>query len=622
MEPPSLSAEPQRADAPGADGATAVPTRVPRTAVAAFAATAAAGVWIGAVALSAGHGFDVTDEGFYLLSYRWWNTDLRSFTGAQYLYGPVFDLLGHDIAALRLFRLCTVVGVHLVFGWSFMRWLRPRRPHAPGTRLWEAAGTAAVVACGGLVYSWLPLSPGYNDVSVLGGLLAAALVLRIATSVDRGTAVPAWTPAALGPVAVATLLAKWTSSALILALIATVAAVALAPQGLRAVVRCAAWALGGAAAAALAVHLFVIPWTAALPEMVATNRLIAGKTNSPLALLGMYARTGLLLLASTVVNHALLLAAAVFAAVSRTPAGRRGAAVLAGVGLSVSGWRIVAGGGLSGGSANLHRFPAHVLATLLLAVLIGGVVLLRRRAGRHRPALADESPRGWTCLAMLVLLPVLQAAGTGNPLHVMAINAFAAWGAIGIAVLTGVDTAPWPARWLTGAAIGGSVVLAAAVATDGVRNHPYRTAGRDASTVTAADVPALASLSLDRGTADELSGLRRALRPYLEPPGRAVMAFDEMAGVVLALDGRSVGEAWYSALDPARTAAGIRARCAGGQGWWRERSPVLLFRRPVSPTEVDALRSCGLDFATHYRQLTTATTTTGIRVYVPAAETP
>ena len=100
---------------------------------------------------SSGRGLNVADESFYLLSYRWWDVNYRNFTGAQYFYGPVFDLLGHDIAGLRLFRLGTIVVVHLVFGWSFMRWLRTHRPTTPPTRMWEAAGIAAIVQPGGSV---------------------------------------------------------------------------------------------------------------------------------------------------------------------------------------------------------------------------------------------------------------------------------------------------------------------------------------------------------------------------------------------------------------------------------------------------------------------------------------
>ena len=93
---------------------------------------------IGTAAVTAGHGFDITDEGFYLLSYRWWRADLYTYTGVQYLYGPIFQGLGYSIAALRLVRLATITGASAVFGWAFMSWLRQRRPRAPASRLWKS----------------------------------------------------------------------------------------------------------------------------------------------------------------------------------------------------------------------------------------------------------------------------------------------------------------------------------------------------------------------------------------------------------------------------------------------------------------------------------------------------
>jgi len=173
--------------------------------------------WLGVVLFTVGHGYDVSDEGFYLLMYRWWDVGAPNLTGIQYVYGPIFDLLGHNIAALRVFRLLTVLATHAAFGWAFMGWLRTRRPTAPATRWWEIAGTMVLAACGGMIYCWLPLTAGYNDVSILGALLAAAIVLRIIADVERGATIRAWVPAALGPLAVAMLLAKWSSSALTLA---------------------------------------------------------------------------------------------------------------------------------------------------------------------------------------------------------------------------------------------------------------------------------------------------------------------------------------------------------------------------------------------------------------------
>jgi hypothetical protein len=97
------------------------------------------------------------------------------------------------------------------------------------------------------------------------------------------------------------------------------------------------------------------------------------------------------------------------------------------------------------------------------------------------------------------------------------------------------------------------------------------------------------------------------------------MAFDEMPGLVLALDGRPAGEGWYSAIDHERTAAGIRHDCEGAHPWWGSRAPVLLFNRPVTATEISALSSCGLDFTTDYRLLAPKEETLWLEVY-PATD--
>ena len=193
----------------------------------AVAATVATSVWVVAALLMAGRGFDVSDEGFYVLSYRWWDTTPRVFTGVQYLYGPVFELLGWSIAGLRVVRLITVVLVHLVFGWTFMSWLRTRRPDAPESRSWELTGALVILASGGVTYGWLPLSPGLQrrgPAELLAARLLAVVVLRV---VERGTSVADVGGGVAGPPVVTLLLAKWAAAGLILVFLLVLGVVAL-----------------------------------------------------------------------------------------------------------------------------------------------------------------------------------------------------------------------------------------------------------------------------------------------------------------------------------------------------------------------------------------------------------
>jgi hypothetical protein len=94
-----------------------------------------------------------------------------------------------------------------------------------------------------------------------------------------------------------------------------------------------------------------------------------------------------------------------------------------------------------------------------------------------------------------------------------------------------------------------------------------------------------------------------------------VVALDKMAGIVLLLDGRSVGEAWYAPEDPARTAAGIAAACSKGP---LDRAPVLVLNRPLRPGDRELLAPCGLDPVRDYRLLAPVAQTGGLTVLVPA----
>ena len=616
--PPAVDAPPDTDVVRSAKPAQTVGHR--RLRVAAVVCILAVATWVLATLLSVGHGFDESDEGFYLLSYRWWDVNIRTFSGSQYFYGPVFELLGHNIAALRAFRLVTILGAHVLFGWTFMRWLRLRRPRAADTVLWEVAGAAAIVAGGGMVYCWLPLSPGYNDLSLLGALLAGAAVLRAAADADRGTRTPAWVPLCLGALAFVMVMSKWSSSMVTLGVVGVIGIMAVWPRGVRAVGRLALWTVVGGVGMAAAFHLVVIPLTTVLGPMLSVNRLLASRTSSPQTLLEMYLQTTWLLVETMITVHWPVIVAAIVAVVARGRVLRPIAAGLVVLGGAISVWRMVDRGDLRGGTVNLEHFPVSFLLVASLALVIAIGVVVDRRLAATGSSLRAEGVRGYAVLAMVAMMPVAQAAGTSNAIYFMVINGFAAYVALMIAVLTGTESAPPAARGLVAVAVGGAVALSAITSTDANWSNPYRTPGRAETTTVPSGVPALASVRLDPLLAEQYSSLRRQLEPYIEPAGRAMMGFDELAGVILALDGRPVGEAWYSGRDRARTATGIRTECRTGEPWWGERAPILLFSRGVSEIEIETLRGCGLDLATDYQQLDQPEETLGLIIYVPTNE--
>jgi hypothetical protein len=192
---------------------------------------------------------------------------------------------------------------------------------------------------------------------------------------------------------------------------------------------------------------------------------------------------------------------------------------------------------------------------------------------------------------MLLLLPPVQALGTGNTdLYVLAVNQFVCWVALMVLAVLTLPRGSWT-RTLAGTATAVAVVVAATVGIQGLLVQPYRTDGFAASTATVGGSGPLAGLRVAPSEAAMFRDLRAATGTS-PTTGRPVFAFDEMPGLVLALNGTSVGEPWYSAIDQTRTAAGIRSACARGP--IAAAHAVVLFSRAPRAVDEGALASCGL----------------------------
>jgi hypothetical protein len=576
---------------------------------------AVSSTWIVTAARSVGYGLDITDEGYYLLSYRWWSSNPLALTGIQYIYGPIFQLLHWDIERLRIFRLVTVVLGHLFFGWSFMRWLRVRRPDAPKTRLWEFAGIATILAAGGMTYSWLPVSPAYNDVILLGALAGVSCVLWAATAIEQNQKPPIWALTLAGVVISVMVLAKW-SSIVVLTLIVVAAIVVLSAQGSQAIARGIVWALAGATGTAVVVQLLVVSLTDAIPGILAVNRFIASNSYTPATLVQMYWTTGTKLVGETFKEHYLLfVAAAVAVAVrGRNPVLRTATWLLAGAGLAWSVHEAIDKGGLHGGPVNNGKFQVTLLAAVLVAVITTIVAVITRQWTPGK-----ENPRSWVILGLLTVLPFVQAFGTNTAIYTIGFNAFAAWAAVMIAVLTSIDKAPLVARTTTALVTVAALVAVGSISYGGQILNPYRSPPRSDLT-TSTKLKPLGDLKLAADTAAQYTALDALLKPYTTPSGRPIIALDKMAGIVLLLRGRPFGEAWIAPKERERTAAGITEVCSTKEPWPGNRQPLLFFNRPVGQLEIDALRTCGLDFKVDYKLIAPPATTMNLQIYVPAAE--
>ena len=340
------------------------------------------------------------------------------------------------------------------------------------------------------------------------------------------------------------------------------------------------------------------------------NKLVAADTNSPGRLLGFYlSSTTSMVRVGAVVTVVALLVALVGVLVLRT-GHRAPGLVLVALG-PVAGLLVLtpAGLGLPGGGSPVIRRYVEALVGLALVVVVA-------RVAARVPFARDQRTADVCVVVLLVLLPAVQALGTGNPLAFVAVDQFACWAALLVAACTAM-----PGRvahtCLAVSATACAVLVAATTGADGLLQHPYRTSSYADSTKAVGGSGPLAPMHVDPQTAARFDEIRGAAR--LRSPGDPVMAFDEIAGLTLLLDGRSVGEAWYSRMDPGRSAAGIRSVCTKPRPWGGT-TPVVIYDRTPGAADQAALRACGFSLAHDYTLVTIDTGEPHLRVYTSGTQ--
>ena len=368
----------------------------------------------------------------------------------------------------------------------------------------------------------------------------------------------------------------------------------------------------------LLVNALVQPLGPFVSEMTEVNRLVAASTNSPLTLLGMYLRTTVSMgLEAILVAGVALLVAALGLVLQRTRFARAGLPLVVLGPVAAMFAATPASWGLPGGGAAALRTYVVPLIALALVVAVASVAGSRLGDPTEAPAAAARPGRAAdvAVVTMLVLLPAVQALGTGNALAYLAVNQFACWMALMVAACT-VSGRPPAARALAISATACAVLVAATTGADGLLRHPYRTAAWSEATTAIGGAGPLAPVRVDAPTAERLREVREAVGEHR--PGDPVMAFDEMAGMVVLLDGRSVGEAWYSRLDVDRSTAGIRSVC-GQRRPWGDALPVVIYDHRPRTLDPAVLRGCGVALSRDYTIATVDQGGPPLQVYVPIA---
>ena len=176
-----------RNEATATDRVNDVVRLVSRLLIAGLALTAAVSVIL--LARAANRGLDLTDEGIYLHAYRGWKFYDLSITGAGAVLGPVFQLLGWSIPALRLLKLVCLLASSAFLAFATTEFVHHHFKAQILRREKQALVVLISILSAFSVYAWLPQSPGYNDLSIMLSAVSIGLAFLWAISTGRRSTV-------------------------------------------------------------------------------------------------------------------------------------------------------------------------------------------------------------------------------------------------------------------------------------------------------------------------------------------------------------------------------------------------------------------------------------------------
>ena len=586
-------------------------------------------VWLAWTA--APRGVDFTDEGIYLVSYRYYRNPEMVYNGAPALFGPLFQLVGYSVVSLRKIKLVLVLLCGLGLGRATADFVHPQnagRASRSDVLPIRVAIVVFVTIGGFTMYTWLPQSPGYNDLSVLCAMALAAVVLPVLTG---GSPRRRWWLAAAGGIAGIACINKWPAG---VCMVAVVAVALVLAHGWRTVERDVLWPAAGfvLGCAALAVigGRFIDRLTAlrstseqlsnSLPiwdsyllpywrNVVDVFRLVGARVWLILAL-GIAFLLVASLRRSMVLGGGLALAVLLAARAASRAGQFRGGDV--NVGFSQVALPLFLA------LAGVVWLIAHVAASMLTdepaAVLEEAIV--------PSEAIPSARIRG-AALILLIGLGGAQAFGTLNPPMSVVISSGALCAAA-IVILAANSVSAWRPAVLPVAAL--FIVLPLAterMMLSGLWQRPYRLATNlYAQTEPLDAVLGYDGLSTDSDTAELLHNLS-AIARRRGLVGRPGLSVSSSPGYALALGlAHPPADLFISSIDYVPDNADIymarlRAACSDGL-ITHDRPPVIVTAGPSAPADITAvLADCGVAFPADFELEVAESRTGSVGVWIP-----
>lgn len=500
------------------------------------AAVIAAGV--GVFVWGADRGFDLSDEGVYLLDFQNPDGFRGGFTAYHRMGAVLFDLAGEDIATMRLVGFAMLLLATVFFGFQLAAFLKSTNLSPFADRAGEWGLVLAVTVSILPAFCWPPPTLSYNTLTGVALLFAAGSFLAaLAGGVWLSRA--AW--AAIFAISLMVLLLVKGSSAVGLLLGCGVVLIFWPLISIRLRVGIAL-GLSLLAVALGLVAYFTVPAFRDGWKFLAYSftSLLEGKGAS--GIIGRHAGEGVDLVLRTLRSYyfPLVVAGAGVVVLRLTRSGEawRARVISLVVLVAVAGAAVAKDGFFAGIAFRNGSLLPYFALLLALAILAGGL-----------PGRVAWSKREVTALVLiglwLVAIPFFGAAGTTHRLYVNALLHLPSFfGAV--VILAAVADRKMGSFFMAPAAGVLLAALAAGQFVSGFLVTPYRLATPKWEQSVPVPIGAPAStLRLDPETAGFVAEMRQIFTDAGFEPGQDVLGLFDVPGVVFACGGVSPGRPWY-----------------------------------------------------------------------------
>lgn len=553
---------------------------------------------------AAGKGFDITDEGVYLLGSQYPRDILIGATSAYSFTGVLFRLVGENVIGLRLVGLALTVLTALTL-FAGLHAVRHRWDSEPQRRGWpRITAEASLIVAGGLLgYSWFQPTPSYNLLTAWG-LSSAACTLFLGLARADGRAGETYVcMTAAGACLGLLCLTKFTSALSAGAVFAMVLLLwPSAPLGAR-----AKWiAAVGVGFAIVFVAYFVLfqspgDWIRSF-RLGLWSAATLDDSHGAAAFLRYYRNWRDDVVLEIVKGQGwLLLGLVVLAVLQRVLPRDRW---LGGRSLRIAVWLALAYAVYTS-VIHLSTYPKSLWAYDITRFQFTWLLFLTLPAlgwAGRRPRSTEDIPAGRLrarslLILLLFLLPFCGALGTGNPLHFVMMYTIAPWFGLFV-VLLSVLSLPGRTRWAVPVGAACLSAFCAMQVIGGSLDAPYRMRSGLRLQTHDTEVGAPATrLKLDAEMSAFLTDVRRTAAASGFKPGDDVLGLFDMPGVIFALGGRSPGVPWYTVGYPGSERVNERALGLIGPG---RAGQAFIFQTTSSDAWLRTLGSFGIRFPDDY----------------------